>query len=172
MMPPLENVLLPAELLADEKAPDVPLAPKAGIIERLTGRSLTFEELREADLAMSANAELAARLGLPSADPALAAACRGLDGLLDEQARRRSVTWSQPAERAEQYRGQLMALLRGAVQLIGQDPKHGPVSDPGASIDVGRVWAELVIPSMLYIQAHRRRTLWGVELPEALSDHA
>ena len=163
---------LPVILPADEPAPSpaVDLAPRAGIMERLTGRALTLEELRAADLAMTADAELKARLRLPGSEPEDAAACRQLDALMDENARRRSVAWSQPQDHDAAYRARLLAVLRGAILLVGQDPARGPQSDIGAaSMNVGQVWADFVLPGMEATQAWRRHVAWGRPLPEELS---
>jgi hypothetical protein len=116
---------------------------------------MTLEQLRDADLAMSARAEVLARLNLPStADPEV---IRELDRLVDQNERDRSKNWSQPLDSDAVYHARVFSALQLAVDGMGLT-KGAPSMWPSA-------WQPLVDDCMAFVAAHRRRTLWGVALP-------
>jgi hypothetical protein len=150
-----------APRLSPSIAPERPLW--RAIANALGVHRMTPEQLRDADLAMSPRAEVLARLGQPSG--ASAEAIRELDRLVDEQARRRSAHWSQPLSGDAEYVAQIASTLQLAA--LGLDLHQG---NGGAGINPSD-WQPVVDSGMFFIQAYRRRDLWGEPLPAILTDH-
>ena len=120
---------------------------------------MTLEKLAEADT-FGARTEIMARLTGEPGD--VAEVCRQLDRIVDEQARRRSASWSQPEDRDSVYHSRISTVLR----LVAQGLEDG--QGPNAASVAG--WEQIADSSMLLVQAARRRALWGTPLPSVITD--
>jgi hypothetical protein len=120
---------------------------------------MDLEQLKAADLAMSARGEILARLRQPSS--VSVEVIRELDELVDQCERDRSRYWSFPLDGNTTYHARVASTL--SLAAAGLDIGQGR-----GSSSVGG-WQDLADSGMFFVQCYRRRDLWGVPLPDFLN---